>query len=281
MYRRFFPLIALLTLIGGMAIAEEPIDLIGGSDIDGKMSTGIGYVLEASWICADPFGEFDESLGAAGALNRALGLIFSGHASRSQIRMEREAVDEYSGDAGMAPFAVDVLARLQADFGDALPEPVELIGFDLTPSEVPVVSRDDPHIVIVRYDDEEYLERLLQRLYFKLIQGPVLLTVPYRADDPSVPDEYRNWSNFRYGSNGDTMVWDDTRLVWVDWDLVQTVVLTYEDGRIACYDSGRKYFIDHTAAVATAGAMYAHPAPADLPPDTALNYMLAAADGEE
>ena len=71
------------------------------------------------------------------------------------------------------------------------------------------------------------------------------------------------------------MVWDDTRYVWVDWDLTQTVVLMYEDGRIACYDSGRKYYIDHTAAITAAGAMLAHPDYDELPEGTSLSFVLA------
>jgi len=282
MIRSSFLTVLLFVVFGGVATAGEVIDIIGGSS-DLHSGPDSEYILQASWEVADPFGEFDASLGAAAALNRALGLTFSGHASRAQIEVERKMVDvattptpnEYDNVwPTLAPFAVEVLDALQQDFPGAFPEPVELKPFDLAPSVPPVVMRDDPHRVAVRYDGEEYLERLLQRLYFKLIQGPVLITVPYRADAPGVPEEYRDWNNFRYGSDGNTMVWDDTRVVWVDWDLTQTVVLRYENGLIACYDSGKKYYIDHTAAVAAAGAMLAHPDLAGLPTDLALNYVL-------
>ncbi|MCX6645551.1 MAG: hypothetical protein NTY09_04215 [bacterium] len=264
-----------LFIMAGTSIADERVDLIDG-DKDPVTSTGSGYILDASWQYPDPNGEFDPSLGAAAALNRALGLIFTGNASHSQIAMERQMA-EATGDNSflMAPFAVQVLEVLQNDWEETFPEPVALNPFSLAPSEPPTIMPDNPNIVALRYDDEEYLERLLQRLYFKLIQGPVLLTVPYQGDAPNVPEEFKNWNNFRYGNDTDTMVWDDTRYVWVDWNLTHTVVLMYEDGQIACYDSGRKYYIDHTAAIVAAGAMLAHPDYARLPEGTVLNYVLA------
>ncbi len=270
MRKKLFALMVFM-LLNGIASAGERVDVIGG---DGDQADDSACILDASWDTVDPYGEFSSSLGAAAALNRALGLIFSGHASPEQIELERSLASEYSGDCRTAPFAVEILDRLQSDFADSFPQPVMLSGFDLEPSREPVISESDPHLVAIRYDGEEYLERLLQRLYFKLIQGPVLLTVAYRADAPGVPEEFRDWRNFRYGSNGTTMEWNDVRLVWVDWDLTQTVVLTYEDGSIACYDSGRKYYIDHTAAVAAAGAMMAHPDFPGWPSDAALNYVL-------
>ena len=278
MIRSFLTAIGFLILFGSLALAEEPVDLIGGQDVYAPGSNEEELVLDASWICSDPFGEFDPSLGAAGSLNRALGLIFSGHASSAQLDMELEEAEYYPDDYSMSPFAVHVLEMLQDDFGDAFPEPVELTGFDLSPGGVTRISADDPHLVAIHYEGEEYLERLLQRLYFKLIQGPVLLTVPYSGNDPSVPEEYRDWNNFRYYSNGSTMVWDESRLVYVDWNLTQTVVLMYEDGLIACYDSGRKYYIDHTAAIAAAGAMLAHPDFNGVSPEPVLNYVLTTVD---
>ncbi len=271
----FTGIITISLLIGGISHADERIDLIN----EGKKlvtAPSPSYILESSWETADPFGEFDSSLGAAGALNRALGLVFPGHASHSQIQMQqRMALEPGDSSYKMAPFALEVLDVLQTDWEESLPEPVELKPFDLQPSEIPELLTGDPNILALRYFDEEYLERLLQRLYFKLIQGPVLLTVPYQADAHNVPDEYRDWNNFRYDNNTDTMVWDDTRYVWVDWDLTQTVVLMYEDGRIACYDSGRKYYIDHTAAITAAGAMLAHPDYDELPEGTSLSFVLA------
>jgi len=259
-------------IFGSLAIAEEPIDLIGGSDEGDSGKSESGYILDAAWNCADPFGEFDPELGAAAALNRSLGLIFSGHASTEQISLENELISEFEGDHRMAPFAVYVLEELQDSYAGGIPEPMALYPFDLSPGSISIQS---PQIVAVKYDREEYLERLLQRLYFKLIQGPVLITVPYCGNSPAVPEEYRDWNNFRYASDGNTMDWNDTRLVYVDWSLTQTVVLSYEDGLIACYDSGNKYYIDHTAAVAAAGAMTAHP---DYSPDIPLNYVLTSAD---
>ncbi len=272
----FIPI--LLVVLFGTAFGDEKIDLIGGSDNEPD-PTESEYILSASWNCVDPFGEFDSSLGAAAALNRALGLFFSGHASPAQIEIERQMAEGYSWNwIHLAPFATEVLMTLQEDFEETFPEPVELKPFDLAPSRQPVVMPENPHLVAVRYDEEEYLERLLQRLYFKLIQGPVLMTVPYQGNAPSVPEEYRDWNNFSYASLSNTMDWDDTRLVWVDWSLTQTVVLKYEDGLIACYDSGVKYYIDHTAAVATAGAMFAHPDLIGMSRDMALNYVLTSAD---
>jgi hypothetical protein len=274
-----------LLLICVRAKAGEPVDLLPttdrGSSQESDSGTGSKYILDAAWIVADPLGEFDSSLGAAGALNRALSFYFSGHASDRQLKVERDLISEHGRDGvDWAPFAVRVFSEIMVDIDIPLPEPVELKPFDLTPSEPPTVSPDNPHIVSVRYDDEEYLERLLQRLYFKLIQGPVLLTVPYSGGDERVPEEYRNWNNFRYASDDNVMQWDDTRLVWVDWDLTQTVVLRYEDGLIACYDSGRKYYIDHTAAVAAAGAMLAHPDIDRYAPDGCLNFVLTSVDNE-
>jgi hypothetical protein len=278
MNKLFLLSIGFLIIFGGLSFAEEPVDIIGGPGDYASEADQDELVLGASWICSDPFGEFDESLGAAGSLNRALGLVFSGHASQAQLSMETDEAENYPGDISMSPFAVDVLDRLKEDFPEAFPEQVELAGFDLSPGDVTQISEDDPHLFAVHYEGEEYLERLLQRLYFKLIQGPVLLTVPYCGSDPSVPEEYRDWNNFRYYSNGSTMVWDESRLVYVDWDLTQTVVLTYEDGLIACYDSGRKYYIDHTAAIAAAGAMMAHPDLAGTDPQPVLNYVLTTED---
>jgi len=261
-----------LLVFSGLAVAEERVDLIGGSDNSNSVKSESSYILDAAWECADPFGEFDPTLGAAAALNRSLGLVFSGHASTEQINFENELIHEFEGNQHMAHFADYVLTELQASYVGGIPEPMELKPFDLSPSGV---SFNSPQIVAVIYDREEYLERLLQRLYFKLIQGPVLITVPYCGSSLSVPEEYRDWNNFRYASDGNTMEWDDTRLVYIDWSLTQTVVLSYEDGLIACYDSGRKYYIDHTAAVATAGAMTAHP---DYSPDIPFNYVLTTLD---
>ncbi len=274
--------VLILTMIcllcsGSTAQADERVDLINYTDEKSvqESDTDSGYILEAAWQVADPLGEFAPALGAAGALNRALGIVFSGHASEQQIEMQLRLIEDREGNGvRWAPFAEDVLSELQVSIDMVFPEPIELRPFDMEPSEIPTVTPDNPNIVAVRYDDEEYLERLLQRLYFKLIQGPVLLTVPYSGSSERVPEEYRDWNNFRYAGNDNVMEWDDIRLVWVDWELTQTVVLRYEDGLIACYDSGNKYYIDHTAAVAAAGAMFAHPDIDSYGNGSALNYVL-------
>lgn len=268
----------MILLIPGQLFAGDRIDIISP---DKETSTGreSEYILDAAWCISDPYGEMSPELGAAAALNRALSLVFSGHASPEVIRYQRLLAEDREDDGiTWAGFASDVLQELQIMMPDSFPEAVELDAFDLAPSEVPYISPDNPHLVVIRYDDEEYLERLLQRLYFKLIQGPVLITVPYRGDAESIPQEFRDWNNFIYGSNENTMLWDDTRLVYVDWELTQTVVLQYEDGQIACYDSGRKYYIDHTAAVAAAGAMMAHPDFARFSINGASSYVLTPAE---
>jgi len=269
-------------LLGGISFADERIELIGENADSSNSNNASEYIVETSWIVADPFGEFDTSLGAAAALNRALGLIFNGHAAPEQIDLERDLAEVHENEFHrLAPFTVEVLHELQRNFSDTFPESVELKPFDLEPSEVSIAEEDGHTFVLVKYEEEEYLERLLQRLYFKLIQGPVLLTVPYSGSDESIPEDYRNWNNFIiYESLSDTVNWDETRRVYVDWDLVQTVVLKYEDGRIACYDNGRKYYIDHTAAVATAGAMLACPDLARIADGQALNYVLASTGDE-
>ena len=276
---RYVPVLLVLIFVSwsawSAAFADDRVDLIPRASDESTAEQSI-YVLEAAWECSDPWGEFDPSLGAAGALNRALGLYFSGHATEEQIEMERGMVASRDPERSRAGgFAFEVLSELERLFPASVPEPVELHPFDLSPSELPVVLPDDSHLVAVRYDDEEYLERLLQRLYFKLIQGPVLLTVPYQAEGETVPEEFRDWRNFRFGSNGSTMDWNDVRLVWVDWELTQTVVLSYEDGRIACYDRGKKYYIDHPAAVAAAGAMLAHPNITELAGGGAIHFVLS------
>ncbi len=280
MSRVCIPMFICLLILGGAVYAGERVDLIPDSEQESSESNS-KYILDAGWICADPFGEFDSSLGAAAALNRTLALIFSGHASETQIQLQRDMVEKQDGSASQwAPFAVSVLDEMQKRLGTSFPEPIELRPFDLTPSEMPEVLPDNPNLIAIRYDDEEYLERLLQRLYFKLIQGPVLLTVPYCGHDERVPEEYRDWNNFRYASNDNVMEWDDVRLVWIDWDLTQTVVLTYENGLIACYDSGKKYHIDHTAAITAAGAILAHPDFDEITDDGSVHFVLTAIESE-
>ncbi|HEX9746012.1 MAG TPA: hypothetical protein VGB30_11365 [bacterium] len=278
--RKFATSMVLFSLLAATMAYADPVDLINASSDD--IGSGVkGYSLDASWHIVDPWGESDFALGAAAALNVALSLYFDGHASREQIQLQRRMIEDRDYESiQWAGFASDVLGELKTDYPEAFPEDIELKPFDLSPSEPPHISGDNPHIVVVRYDDEEYLERLLQRLYFKLIQGPVLLTVPYSGDSELVPAEYRNWNNFEYASRDDTMVWDDIRLVYVDWNLTRTVVLMYEDGLIACYDSGKKYYIDHTSAVVEAGAMLAHPDFENLSTDGATSFLLTTVDDE-
>ena len=260
-------------------MADTRIDLIPGNP--GQTPDGhSAYILDSS-LCtssSDAPDQYDPSLGALASLNQALGLYFSGDASEAQVNYERELLAPPAPlDMQWAGFAARSINDLDNVLGSDLPEPVKLVPFSLEPNE-PVVQTDDPHLVRIRYDRDELLERLLQRLYFKLIQGPVLLTVPYRGDAPSIPPEYRDWHNFRYGYNPNSNVWNDTRIVYVDWSLTQTVVLRYEDGKIACYDSGKKYYIDHTAAISAAAAMLAHPLFKQMAPDGAVDYLLAPID---
>ncbi|MCK4720044.1 hypothetical protein KAU08_05275, partial [bacterium] len=94
----FTGIITISLLIGGISHADERIDLIN----EGKKlvtAPSPSYILESSWETADPFGEFDSSLGAAGALNRALGLVFPGHASHSQIQMQQRMALEPSASS--------------------------------------------------------------------------------------------------------------------------------------------------------------------------------------
>lgn len=271
MFLRISAIILIFLLTPNALFAGEQVDLFSSSPDNDSES----YIQEASMRIYDPAGQFDPSLGAASALNRALGLLFSGYASEEQIRLEQELLKNTDASfTRSASFALKVLNELNLTQKVRFPEPVELKPFDLIPSRPSMPSPDNPNIIMVYYNDEEYLERLLQRLYFKLIQGPVLMTVPYRGEDESIPEKYRHWKNFMYGSDDDPMTWNDVRFVYVDWNLTQTVVLKYEDGRIACYDHGRKYYIDHTAAVALAGAMSAHPDLHELGGLEALNYLL-------
>lgn len=280
--RRILLFLIGILLLTGTASAGERIDLIP-APTDGSPGELLpSYVLDAAWVTYDPWGELNTTLGAAAALNMALGLRFSGYASPEQISLERKMAEtEDPGIVKCASFAARVLDRLDRDRPDSFPDAVELLPVDFSPNEPPIISPDDPHLVILRYDSEEHLERLLQKLYFKLIQGPVLLTVPYQANAESVPEEFRNWHNFRYGDDPDPNTWNEVRLVYADWDLTQTVVLSYENGKIACYDSGRKYYIDHTAAITAAGAMLAHPSIRQLTEEGPIHYLLASDDREQ
>ena len=275
MNARNIVILACLILFGNSAYGGERVTLIPPEDKEDIVATSSLIVMEPACPVEDSLEEFDSSLGAAAALNKALALCLLGPISPDQVLFERTLTQKWGPEKSRwAIFAVEVLTRLKN--GEEIPSinRVDLIPFDLAPSEPPEILKENPHIVVLRYNDEEYLERLLQRLYFKLMQGPVLLTVPYSGDAESVPEEYRHWHNFWYGPDSDPMTWNETRLVWVDWDLTQTVVLAYENGRIACFDSGRKYYIDHTAAVALTGAMLAHPRLESITGGQPLNYVL-------
>ncbi len=268
----------LIFVFSGISHADERVDLIGPA-IDSSEDGEETVIVDTSLSIPGLIGEFDILLGSAAALNRALGFIFDGNASNDQVELELIMAEGFDNDYHkMAPFSLDVLALLQDHYPEAFPASVELRPFDLTPSDISVERYEDSNLVAVIYDEEEYLERLLQRLYFKLIQGPVLLTVPYSGGSELVPEEYANWNNFNYASESNTMDWDDTRLVWVDWSLVQTVVLMYEDGLIACYDSGEKYYIDHTAAIVTAAAMLAYPDLDSITSGDDMNFVLTTSE---
>ena len=271
--------ITICSLLFGLFLFKVPAFTQTESGDESQGSNPDADIADASNLSFGANGEFAPSLGAAGALNRALSLYFEGDAPEIQLNFEREIIASKNGYGIIcAPFAKEIFDGLNSQMGDIFPEAVELSPFDLSPSVVPEINPDNPHLVTVRYDDEEYLERLLQRLYFKLIRGPVLLTVPYSAEAKSVPAEYRDWNNFLYTPDNNDMVWDEARVVWVDWDLTQTVVLNYESGKIACYDCGKKYYIDHTAAVAAAGAMLAHPDFKNISSGGAIHFVLVSVD---
>ncbi len=115
-------------------------------------------------------------------------------------------------------------------------------------------------LVRVEYPRHEELERLLQKLYFNLIRGPVILSVAYSSDD--VLDdfsEYKNWQCFtplKDPSSGDD---GDVHIVYVDWDNVHSIVAFLDGGRIRVADRGRIYDVDHNALVAQANAIHAMP----------------------
>jgi hypothetical protein len=135
---------------------------------------------------------------------------------------------------------------------------------------------DNAFLVKVTYPRHEELERLLQKLYFNLMQGPVILSVAYDYDNikPGY-EQYTEWSCFRNfrditpGANG------DIHLAYVDWDDVHTVVAYLDGGRIRVADRGRIFDVDHNALVAQANAIRIIPGDALIPGKIdRLNYLL-------
>ena len=115
-------------------------------------------------------------------------------------------------------------------------------------------------MVMVRYPNPKELERILQKLYFNLFRGPVILSVAY--DPQNTIDgysKYKNWHCFdRFtepGTNGDS----DVHLVYVDWSKIHTVIAFLDNDRIKVVDNGKVYHVDHNALVAQANAILAYP----------------------
>jgi hypothetical protein len=118
----------------------------------------------------------------------------------------------------------------------------------------------DRALVRVEYPRHEELERLLQKLYFNLIRGPVILSVAY--DPLNVPNEYKQYSNWQcFSSIKDPSVGEDgdVHIVYVDWSKVHSVVAYLDGGAIRVADNGRIYDVDHNALVAQANAILAMP----------------------
>ncbi len=115
-------------------------------------------------------------------------------------------------------------------------------------------------LVRIEYPRHEELERLLQKLYFNLIRGPVILSVAYSPDD--VLDDYSKYSNWQcFTPLKDPSAGDDgdVHIVYVDWDHIHSVVAFLDGGRIRVADRGRIYDVDHNALVAQANAILAMP----------------------
>lgn len=115
-------------------------------------------------------------------------------------------------------------------------------------------------LVRVEYPRHEELERLLQKLYFNLIRGPVILSVAYSSDD--VLDEfpeYKNWQCFTPLKDPSAGEDGDVHIVYVDWDNVHSIVAFLDGGRIRVADNGRIYDVDHNSLIAQANAILAMP----------------------
>jgi hypothetical protein len=142
-------------------------------------------------------------------------------------------------------------------------ETLQLKPLDLACSTKPVIVKkldENAALVRVEYPEHKELERILQKLYFNLFRGPVILSVAY--DSQNTIDgfsKYENWHCFdSYTETGPTEEYD-VHLVYVDWSKIHTIVAFLDDGRIKIVDGGKVYHVDHNALVAQANAIYAYP----------------------
>jgi hypothetical protein len=128
-------------------------------------------------------------------------------------------------------------------------EMISLKPLDLASRNTPFIMQEldsNRALVRVEYPRREELERLLQKLYFNLIRGPVILSIAY--DPMDIPDEYKQYSNWQcFSSIKDSSVGEDgdVHIVYVDWSKVHSVVAYLDGGAIRVADNGRIYDVDH------------------------------------
>ena len=142
-----------------------------------------------------------------------------------------------------------------SDYLPTLPTPWNTAdSWTLTSSGGMSVIRDSGpgQIVEVRYGRHEELERMLQKLYFELMRGPVIMTTAY--DPKTAPAEYANWICFQGGQREDIPGDHTVQTTFVDFRRLRTIAVTLEthsDGhKIWIWDEGVRYRGDHNALVA-------------------------------
>lgn len=119
---------------------------------------------------------------------------------------------------------------------------------------------DSSALVRIEYPRHEELERLLQKLYFNLIRGPVILSVAYSFDEvPENFSEYANWQCFKALKDPSVGEDGDVHIVYVDWSKIHSVVAFLDGGRIRVADRGEIFDVDHNALIAQANAIMALP----------------------
>ena len=158
-------------------------------------------------------------------------------------------------------------------------EMINLKPLDLASRNTPFIMQELDNsraLVRVEYPRHEELERLLQKLYFNLIRGPVILSVAY--DPVNIPDEYKQYSNWQcFSSVKDSSVGEDgdVHIVYADWSKVHSVVAYLDGGAIRVADNGQIYDVDHNALVAQANAILAMPGEKIISENGKnLNYLL-------
>ena len=131
-------------------------------------------------------------------------------------------------------------------------------------------------LVRVEYPRHEELERLLQKLYFNLIRGPVILSVAYSPDVIHKDfSKYANWQCFTAIKDPSVGVDGDVHIVYVDWSEIHSVVAFLDGGRIRVADNGQIYDVDHNALVAAANAIMAFPNSSVIEERSSeLNYLI-------